>query len=44
MVDEQPIEALLRDHVHERLQEMLISRALAPGDHLVEERLPPSSA
>jgi len=40
MVDAQPIEALpLRDHVYERLQEMLIARTLAPGDHLVEERL-----
>ena len=40
MLDEQPIRALpLRELVHERLQEMLISRALAPGDHLVEERL-----
>jgi DNA-binding GntR family transcriptional regulator len=38
--DEQPIQALpLRELVHERLQEMLISRVLAPGDHLVEERL-----
>jgi DNA-binding GntR family transcriptional regulator len=38
--DEQPIRALpLRELVHERLQEMLIDRALAPGDHLVEERL-----
>ncbi|TFV74455.1 GntR family transcriptional regulator [Blastococcus sp. CT_GayMR19] len=40
MSDEQPIRALpLRELVHERLQEMLISRVLAPGDHLVEERL-----
>ena len=40
MVDAQRIEALpLRDHVYERLQEMLIARTLAPGDHLVEERL-----
>ena len=40
MLDEQPIRALpLREIVHERLQEMLISRTLAPGDHLVEERL-----
>ncbi len=40
MSDEQPISALpLRELVHERLKEMLISRALAPGDHLVEERL-----
>jgi DNA-binding GntR family transcriptional regulator len=38
--DEQPISALpLRELVHERLREMLINRALAPGDHLVEERL-----
>ena len=38
--DGQPINALpLRELVHERLQEMLISRVLAPGDHLVEERL-----
>lgn len=29
----------LRDHVYGRLQEMLIGRTLAPGDHLVEERL-----
>jgi DNA-binding GntR family transcriptional regulator len=29
----------LRELVHERLQEMLINRTLAPGDHLVEERL-----
>jgi DNA-binding GntR family transcriptional regulator len=35
-----PITALpLREHVYERLQEMLIARTLAPGDHLVEERL-----
>lgn len=40
MTDERPISALpLRDLVHERLQEMLITRTLAPGDHLVEERL-----
>ena len=40
MSDEPPISALpLRELVHDRLQEMLISRALAPGDHLVEERL-----
>ena len=40
MVDAQPIETLpLREHVYERLQEMLIARTLAPGDHLVEERL-----
>jgi DNA-binding GntR family transcriptional regulator len=38
--DEQPISALpLRELVLERLREMLISRTLAPGDHLVEERL-----
>lgn len=38
--DPTPISALpLRDHVHARLQELLISRALGPGDHLVEERL-----
>jgi DNA-binding GntR family transcriptional regulator len=38
--DGQPIHAVpLRELVHQRLQEMLISRALAPGDHLVEERL-----
>jgi DNA-binding GntR family transcriptional regulator len=29
----------LREHVYGRLQEMLIARTLAPGDHLVEERL-----
>jgi DNA-binding GntR family transcriptional regulator len=29
----------LREHVYGRLQELLISRTLAPGDHLVEERL-----
>ena len=40
MLDERPIAALpLRDHVYERLQELLIGRTLAPGDHLVEERL-----
>ena len=40
MSDQQPISALpLRDLVHERIREMLISRTLAPGDHLVEERL-----
>jgi DNA-binding GntR family transcriptional regulator len=40
MVDPAPIAALpLREHVYERLQEMLIARVLAPGDHLVEERL-----
>jgi DNA-binding GntR family transcriptional regulator len=40
MVDARPIQALpLREHVYERLQEMLIDRTLAPGDHLVEERL-----
>lgn len=38
--DELRISALpLRELVHERLQEMLINRTLAPGDHLVEERL-----
>ena len=38
--DEQPIHALpLREQVYERLQEMLIARTLAPGDHLVEDRL-----
>jgi DNA-binding GntR family transcriptional regulator len=40
MVDAQPIRALpLREHVYQRLQELLIARTLAPGDHLVEERL-----
>ena len=40
MSDTQHISALpLRELVLERLQEMLITRALAPGDHLVEERL-----
>ncbi|MGY1834448.1 GntR family transcriptional regulator [Blastococcus sp. SYSU DS0510] len=40
MSDALPIAALpLREHVYERLQELLISRSLAPGDHLVEERL-----
>jgi DNA-binding GntR family transcriptional regulator len=40
MVDGQPIRALpLREHVYERLQELLIARTLAPGDHLIEERL-----
>ena len=40
MFDDQPIRALpLREHVYERLQGLLISRSLAPGDHLVEERL-----
>ncbi|WP_448609486.1 GntR family transcriptional regulator [Geodermatophilus sp. URMC 60] len=29
----------LREHVYGKLQELLISRTLAPGDHLVEERL-----
>lgn len=38
--DAEPIHALpLREHVYTRLQELLITRALAPGDHLVEERL-----
>jgi DNA-binding GntR family transcriptional regulator len=37
---ESPIHALpLRDQVYERLQELLIARTLAPGDHLVEEPL-----
>jgi DNA-binding GntR family transcriptional regulator len=40
MLDAQPIHSSpLREHVYERLQELLISRTLAPGDHLVEERL-----
>jgi DNA-binding GntR family transcriptional regulator len=40
MFDAQPIRAVpLREHVYQRLQEMLIARTLAPGDHLVEERL-----
>lgn len=40
MADEQLISALpLRELVHERLKELLITRTLAPGDHLVEERL-----
>ncbi|MDK3258865.1 GntR family transcriptional regulator [Blastococcus capsensis] len=40
MLEERPIATLpLREHVYERLQELLISRSLAPGDHLVEERL-----
>jgi DNA-binding GntR family transcriptional regulator len=40
MFDAEPIRALpLREHVYQRLQEMLIARTLAPGDHLVEERL-----
>jgi DNA-binding GntR family transcriptional regulator len=40
VVDSQHIHALpLREHVYERLQEMLIARTLAPGDHVVEERL-----
>lgn len=35
-----PIHALpLRDHVYSRLQELLISRTFAPGDHLPEELL-----
>jgi len=35
-----PIHAVpLREHVYGRLQELLIARILAPGDHLVEERL-----
>lgn len=40
MADALPIQALpLREHVYERLQELLINRTFAPGDHLVEERL-----
>ncbi|MCV2488321.1 GntR family transcriptional regulator [Geodermatophilus sp. YIM 151500] len=40
MVDPSPIHAVpLREHVYERLQEMLIARVLPPGGHLVEERL-----
>ncbi|MGY2067299.1 GntR family transcriptional regulator [Blastococcus sp. SYSU DS0619] len=40
MLEDRPIATLpLREHVYERLQELLISRTLAPGDHLVEERL-----
>ena len=40
MADARPIRALpLREHVYERLQEMLIARSFSPGDHLVEERL-----
>jgi DNA-binding GntR family transcriptional regulator len=40
VVEPLPIHALpLREHVYERLQEMLIARTHAPGDHLVEERL-----
>jgi DNA-binding GntR family transcriptional regulator len=40
VLDDQPIRALpLRELVYERLQELLITRTLAPGDHLVEERL-----
>ncbi|TYP82927.1 GntR family transcriptional regulator [Blastococcus xanthinilyticus] len=40
MLEGRPIATLpLREHVYERLQELLISRTLAPGDHLVEERL-----
>jgi DNA-binding GntR family transcriptional regulator len=45
MFDAQPLEARpihalpLREHVYQHLQEMLIERTLAPGDHLVEERL-----
>lgn len=36
-LDPDPITAApLRDQVYQRLQELLISRALAPGDHLVE--------
>jgi DNA-binding GntR family transcriptional regulator len=40
MVDTQPIHTPpLRERVYERLQELLITRTLAPGDHLAEERL-----
>jgi DNA-binding GntR family transcriptional regulator len=40
MVEPAPIDAVpLREQVYGRLQEMLIARVLAPGDHLVEERL-----
>ena len=40
MLEKRPIATSpLREHVYERLQELLISRTLAPGDHLVEERL-----
>ena len=40
MVEGEPIRALpLREHVYERLQQMLVTRVLSPGDHLVEERL-----
>lgn len=40
MFNEQPINALpLREHVYQRLQELMIVRTLAPGDHLVEESL-----
>ena len=40
VVEAAPIQAVpLREHVYQRLQEMLIARTLAPGDHLVEERL-----
>jgi DNA-binding GntR family transcriptional regulator len=40
MVGPAPIHAVpLREHVYGRLQELLIARTLAPGDHLVEERL-----
>lgn len=40
MAETAPIHAVpLREQVYERLQEMLIARTLAPGHHLVEERL-----
>ena len=40
MTSTQQIHAVpLREHVYQRLQDLLITRALAPGDHLVEERL-----
>ncbi|SDX75375.1 DNA-binding transcriptional regulator, GntR family [Modestobacter sp. DSM 44400] len=40
MFDGQPITAApLREHVYQRLQELMISRTFAPGDHLVEETL-----
>lgn len=36
----EPISAVpLREHVYDRLQELMIARTLAPGDHLVEEAL-----
>lgn len=40
MFDGQPITAVpLRELVYQRLQELMIARTLAPGDHLVEETL-----